>query len=382
MAAGPLAGIRIVEIAGIGAAPLATTMLADAGADVIRIDAPSPGVMDRWPRALDVWGRSRRSIVLNLRDPRGVGIALRLVEKADGMIEAFRPGVAERLGLGPDDCLGRNPRLVYGRMTGWGQSGPLAERAGHDLNYIALTGALDAIGRQGQPPTPPLNLIGDGCGAMMMAFGMVCALREAGRSGYGQVVDAAMIDAAALAFGSFYSFASAGQPASERGTNLCDSGAHFYDAYRTADGKFVAVAAIEPQFYARLMELIGLDAASLPDQYDEAHWPAMKMLFVERFASRTQSEWVTLLGSEDTCFAPVLTASEAPAHPHARARDSYINVTGVIHPAPAPRFSRSGTVAPRQAPSRGRNTESILSELGFSSREQAVLRDSGAVGIG
>lgn len=379
MGAGPLNGISIVEVTGLGAGPMAAMMLADMGAEVIRIDRPGPTMMDNWPRAYDVCGRSRRSIAIDLRRPEGVELALRLIDRADGLIEAFRPGVAERLGIGPSVCRARNPHLVYGRMTGWGQDGPLAQRAGHDLNYVALSGALNAIGRKGAPPTPPLNLVGDGTGAMLMAYGMVCGLLEASRSREGQVVDAAMVDGASLVFAPILAMTLGGLVSGERGTNGGDGGAPYYDAYETADGKFVSVAAMEPQFYARLLALTGLDAAELPAQNDRSAWPAMKAIFARRFATRTQDEWVALLGNEDTCFAPVLTAAQAVAHPQALARRAHVEVAGVTQPAPAPRFSRSGEAAPTESAGPGRDTDAILADLGLTDSERATLRASGVV---
>lgn len=377
---GPLNGVQIIEVAGLGAGPMAAMMLADMGADVIRIDRMEPTSMDQWSRNYDVTGRTRRSVAINLRKPEGVALALRLIERADGLIESFRPGVAERLGVGPEVCLERNPRLVYGRMTGWGQDGPLAPRAGHDLNYIAVTGALNAIGRKGHAPTPPLNLVGDGCGAMLMAYGMVCGLFETTRSGQGQVVDAAMIDGAALVFAPFFALAAGERLSPERGSNAGDSGAPYYDAYETADGKFISVAAMEPQFYAKLVALMGLDHATLPPQNERSAWPAMKEIFAERIATRTRAEWMAILGDEDTCFAPVLTVAEAIAHPHAIARDAYREVAGVMQPAPAPRFSRSGIAEPTEPPTRGRDTDSVLIELGLSATDIQFLRDGGIVG--
>lgn len=379
MAGGPLKGFRIIELAGLGAGPMAAMMLADMGAEVIRIDRPTPTMMDKWPRAYDICGRSRRSIAIDLRQSEGVKLALMLIEGADGMIEAFRPGVAERLGIGPEVCLTRNPRLVYGRMTGWGQDGPLAQRAGHDLNYIALSGALNAIGRKGHAPTPPLNLLGDGTGAMLMAYGLVCGLLEATRSGRGQVVDAAMIDGASLVFGPILAMTLGSLIGPERGTNGGDGGAPYYDAYVTSDGKYVTVAAMEPQFYTRLVALLGLDVHDLPVQDDRSAWPAMKQIFADRFATRTQAEWIALLGDEDTCFAPVLTAAEAVAHPQALARHAHVAVGGVTQPSPAPRFSRSGEVPPQEPAAPGRDTQAILAELGLDDDRQAALRAVGAV---
>jgi len=354
-------------------------MLADMGADIVRIDRLEPTPMDVRDRRYDVTGRTRRSVAVNLRDPEGVAIALRLIERADGLIEAMRPGVAERLGIGPDTCLSRNPRLVYGRATGWGQEGPLAPRAGHDLNYVAVTGVLAALGRRGAPPAPPLNLLADGGGAMLMAFGMVCGLLEAARSGKGQVVDAAMVDGVSLLFGPILARAADGRWNFQRESNGADGGAHFYEVYETADRQYVSVAAMEPQFYARLLALLGLDAAESPPQMDRTAWPAMKARFAEIFRTRTRAEWRTLLEGEDACFAPVLNAKEAIGEPHAAARGAYIQVAGVTQPAPAPRFSRTTPDAPSEPPTRGRDTEAVLDALGLSAAEIAALRDKRVV---
>jgi len=379
MGKGPLEGIRIVEFAGLGAAPLAAMMLADMGADIVRIDRLGPTMWDNLPREFDVCARSRKSIALDMKKPGGLELALQLVDGADGLIEGFRPGVAERLGFGPEVCLAHNPRLVYGRMTGWGQEGPLASHAGHDINYIALSGALAAIGREGQPPTPPLNLVGDGCGGMLMAFGLVCALLEAQRSGEGQVVDAAMVDAASLVYAPALAFAAAREAAPERGTGEADSGAPYYDAYETSDGFYVSVGAMEPQFYRRLVECMGFDPDVLPDRDDKANWPNLKAMFAERIATRTRDEWVEVLGEENTCFAPVLDAREAIGHPHAVARKAYREVGGVHQPAPAPRFSRSGETEPGAPALPGADTDEVLRQLGLAEADIAALRSAGIV---
>jgi alpha-methylacyl-CoA racemase len=379
MSKGPLAGIRILELAGIGPGPMAATMLADMGADVIRIDRTTPMLMDQFDRKYDITGRSRRSIAIDLSQPDGVALALRLADSVDGLIEGFRPGVAERMGIGPEALLARNPRLVYGRITGWGQQGPLAKRAGHDLNYLAVTGALNAMGRTNEVPVPPLNLAADGTGAMLMAFGMVCGLFEAKTSGRGQVVDAAMVDSVGTVFANVLTIAAAGGWSSKRGTNLIDSGAPFYEVYETADGQYVSVAAIEPQFYAELVRRIGWDMAELPAQNDTRHWPAMKERFATLFAEKTRDEWCALLDDGDTCFAPVLTVEEAVAADHAKARDTHRWLDGVVHPAPAPRFSRSGEVAPSLPPHRGRDSDAVLAELGLAGGEIAGLRERGVV---
>jgi alpha-methylacyl-CoA racemase len=378
----PLAGVKIVELAGIGPGPMTAMMLGDMGADVIRVDRTRPGAGDavRDPR-YSVHGRSRRSIAIDLQKPEGVKLALRLVERADGLIEPFRPGVAERLGIGPDACLGVNPRLVYGRITGWGQDGPLAHAAGHDINYIALTGLLHAIGRAGGKPVPPLNLVGDyGGGGMLLAFGMVCGLLETQRSGRGQVVDAAMVDGAALLFGALFGLHGAGFWRDERGVNLLDSGAPFYEVYETRDGKFVCVGSLEPQFYSLLLEKTGLGAAAdLPSQMDRDHWPAMKERLAAIFKTKTRDEWCAAMEGTDVCFAPVLSIAEAPGHPHNKAREAYVDVDGVTQPAPAPRFSRTPPAVKSVAPRRGADTDAILQEHGVDPAEVAKLRAAGVV---
>jgi alpha-methylacyl-CoA racemase len=330
-------------------------------------------------REHDVHGRSRRSIGVDLQKPGGQEVVRRLASRAHGLIDPFRPGVAERLDIGPDRCLALNPRLVYCRMTGWGQDGPLARAAGHDINYIALTGLLHAIGRRGDKPVPPLNLVGDyGGGAMLLAFGMVCGLLEAQRSGRGQVVDVAMTDGAALLFGAISGLHGSGYWTDERGANLLDSGAHFYDVYETGDGKYVSVGAIEPQFYAILLDKLGLAAADLPAQMDRSAWPALKERFAAIFKTKTRDEWCGIMEGTDICFAPVLGIAEAPDHPHGRARQAYVNVEGAWQPAPAPRFSRTPAAAPSAAPERGAHTEDVLGWLGYSPAEAEDLRRSGA----
>ncbi|MCU1375998.1 MAG: mcr, partial [Actinomycetia bacterium] len=343
--AGPLAGVRVVELAGIGAAPFAAMLLADMGADVVRVDRvqsvpAEPGPTPGW----DVPLRGRRRIAVDLRHPAGPGVVLDLVAGADALLEGFRPGVAERLGIGPGPCLERNPRLVYGRMTGWGQEGPYAQAAGHDLNYIALAGALAHLGRAGQPPTPPLNLLGDYAGgAMFLVFGMACALFEARSSGEGQVVDAAMVDGVASLMAMWWGFSQVGRfDEANRGGHYFDTGAHFFEVYECADGAHVSVAAIEPQFYAELLDRLGLGGDPLFEvQRDPAAWPAQKARLAEVFATRTRAEWCEVLEGTDACFAPVLTMSEAARHPHNVARATFVDVDGIRQPAPAPRFSRT-----------------------------------------
>jgi alpha-methylacyl-CoA racemase len=379
---GPLSGIRLIEISGIGPGPYCAMVLADMGAEVIQVVRPGPagfGSGGSRPE-FDLLARGRRSVGVDLKRPQGVETVLRLVESADGLFEGFRPGVMERLGLGPDVCLARNPRLVYGRMTGFGQQGPLAQAAGHDINYIALAGALAHMGRAGQPPTPPLNLVGDfGGGGLLLAFGMVCALLERVRSGHGQVVDAAMVDGAAALMTVFHAAQQSGFWSDAAGTNLLDSGAPFYDAYETADGKYVAVGAIEPQFYAKLLELTGLASEDLPGQLDRAQWPRLRERLASVLRTKTRDEWCAVLEGSDACFAPVLTMAEAREHPANRARGVFVEVAGVAQPAPAPRFSRTPAAIQRPASAPAADTDAVLGDWGFSKAEVAALRDEKAV---
>ena len=373
---GPLEGIKVLEFESIGPAPFAGMLLADMGAYVLVIDRPATTDLglkrERW---YDVMMRGKRSVTLDLK--KNSAAALELVARADALIEGMRPGVMERLGLGPDAVLARNPKLVYGRMTGWGQDGPLAPRAGHDINYIALTGVLHAIGRKGEAPVPPLNLVGDfGGGGMLLGFGVACALLEASRSGKGQVVDAAMVDGAAALMTIFHGAQQSGFWKDAVGTNMLDSGAPYYDAYETADGKYVAIGAIEPQFYAELLAKLGLDGENLPDQNDPAGWPVLRERFSALFRTRTRDAWCEILEGSDACFAPVLTMSEARVHPHARARDAFIEVAGVAQPRPAPRFSRTDSGIPRPASAGGADTDEVLREWGFAAAEIAQLRDA------
>jgi alpha-methylacyl-CoA racemase len=380
--AGPLQGIRILEVAGIGPGPFAAMMLSDMGAEVVRIDR-AQAVMGGDPAnpPMDILNRGRRSIGVDLKHPDGVETVLRLVEAADGLIEGFRPGVTERLGIGPDACLAVNPKLVYGRMTGWGQSGPYATAAGHDINYIALAGALEPIGRAGQPPTPPLNLVGDfGGGGMLLAYGMVCALLEAQRSGEGQVVDAAMVDGAAVLMSMFHGMSAMGFWQPERGTNLLDTGAHFYDVYETSDGRYVSVGSIEPQFYAELLRLSGLgEDGDLPNQMDRGQWPAMKERLAAIFKSKTRDEWCEVMEHTDVCFAPVLSIAEAPQHPHNVERGTFVEQSGIVQPAPAPRFSRTEAQISGPPAHAGQHTDEILRDWGFDDSDVVKLRDAGAV---
>jgi alpha-methylacyl-CoA racemase len=380
--AGPLSGIRIIELAGIGPGPFCGMMLADMGAEIVRVDRSQsvrPGPAGDGPRG-DVLGRGRRSVGVDLKHPAGIETVLRLVEKADVLYEGFRPGVTERLGLGPDVCLGRNPRLVYGRMTGWGQDGPLAHAAGHDINYIALSGALHAIGRKGEKPVPPLNLVGDfGGGGMLLAYGIVCALVERGRSGKGQVVDAAMVDGAAALMAIIYGAHHSGWWKDERGVNMLDTGAHFYDTYETKDGKHVSIGSIEPQFYALLLEKTGLAKEDLPHQFDQEQWPAMRERLTAIFRTKTRDEWCAIMDGTDVCFAPVLSLAEAPHGAHAKARRAFVNVGGVVQPGPAPRFSRTTPALGLPPAWPGEHTDETLRDWGFRPDEISKLRDAGAI---
>jgi len=361
---GPLAGIKVVEIAGIGPGPLAAMFLADLGATVIRVERrQASGLGVSRPLRYDLGLRNRKSIRVDLKDPAAVDLVLELVGQADALIEGFRPGVMERLGLGPDTCLAGNPRLVYGRVTGWGQGGPLAQVAGHDLNYIAITGALNAMGREGQPPTMPLNILGDYAGgALYLAFGLLAGILQARSSGKGQVVDAAMVDGVAALTTVALGLHAAGMADGQRGTNLLDSGAHFYEVYECADGKYVTVAAIEPKFYGQLLER--LDLAGHPllrDQMNRTRWRQAKHVLAMKFKERTRDAWTELLGDLDVCFAPVLDFDEAPRHPHIKARNTLIDIGGVVQPAPGPRFSR--TPAARPEPPAAVTTENAMAAL-------------------
>ena len=378
--AGPLAGVKVVELVGIGPGPFAAMLLADMGADVVRVHRVQSVERGFDPGGVPIMDRNRRSIGVDLKHPEGVETVLGLVERADALLEGFRPGVTERLGVGPDECLARNPKLVYGRMTGWGQGGPLADAAGHDINYIALAGALAHFGRAGEKPTPPLNLIGDfGGGGMFLAFGLVCGILEARTSGQGQVVDAAMVDGAAILMSFVWGMQAFGAFNEERGTNLLDTGAPHYDTYETADGKFIALGALEAQFYAEFLEKTGLAADGLPDIADQKSWPALRERFTELFKSKTRAEWCDLLEGSDACFAPVLPMSEAAQHPHITARGTLVEFEGLTQPAPAPRFSRTKPELWRAAPTPGEHTDEVLTEWGFASDEVARLREAGAI---
>ena len=378
--AGPLSGIKVVEITGIGPGPFCAMMLADLGADVLRIDR-SAAVRAEMPDrpSNDVLARGRRSVGVDLKHPDGVELVLKLIEKADVLTEGFRPGVMERLGLGPEACLKRNPRLVYGRMTGFGQEGPMAQAAGHDINYIALAGALAHIGREGDKPLPPLNLVGDfGGGGMLLALGICAALVERSTSGKGQVVDAAMVDGAATLMAFIHGFYASGGWG-ERGTNLLDTGAHFYDTYETKDGKYVSIGSIEPQFYAELLQRTGLDREALPGQMDRSQWRPMKQRLTALFKTKTRDEWCALMEGTDVCFAPVLTIPEAYAHPHNVARKTFVDVAGVKQPGPSPRFSRTPGEIKRPPPHPGQHTNEALADWGVSSEDVAKLRNAKAI---
>ena len=375
---GPLSGFRILELAGIGPGPFCGMMLADQGAEVIRIDRP--GGNPNAGSSHDVLFRNRRTLALNLKHPDGVAALLKLCEKADAIYEGYRPGVAERLGVGPQDCMARNPKLVYGRMTGWGQSGPIAHAAGHDINYIALTGALHAIGRTGERPVPPLNLLGDfGGGGMLMAYGIVCALLEAQKSGKGQVVDAAMIDGVSALMAMFYGLKNNGLFDDRRGTHLLDTGAPFYDVYETKDGKYISVGALESQFYDCLKEKAGLSETDFGVQNDQSKWPRQKEKLAAIFRTRTRQEWCEIMEGSDVCFAPVLGLEEAPQHPHNAARNTFVKIGDSFQPAPAPRFNRTVSAPPVPMGVFGENTIAALKDYGFSDAEITELLKSGAV---
>jgi alpha-methylacyl-CoA racemase len=361
-ALGPLAGLKVVELAGIGPGPHAAMVLADLGAEVVRVDRPSGGLRIGDPDAPDPTLRGRRRVAADLKDPAGRETVLRLVEHADVLMEGYRPGVTERLGVGPADCHARNPRLVYGRMTGWGQDGPMADRAGHDINYISLTGALHAIGRAGERPVPPLNLVGDfGGGSMLLVVGVLAALWEAQRSGQGQVVDAAMVDGSSLLVQMMWGLRGQGLWADTRESNLLDGHAPFYDTYTCSDGRHVAVGAIEGRFYAALLAGLGLDDEELPGQHDPAGWPVLRSRFAEVFATRTRDEWAEVFAGTDACVTPVLSFAEVPSHPHLAARGTIVERDGVPQAAPAPRFSRTSTEVP-EAPRAPEPVEQVLAD--------------------
>ncbi len=378
---GPLEGIKIIELAGIGPGPFAAMLLADMGAEVIRIDRPKrdgPGIP--LPDRVNVLNRGRRSVAVDLKSPEGIEVVLKLVEKADALLEGFRPGVTERLGIGPEDCMKRNPGLVYGRTTGWGQDGPMASVAGHDIGYIALSGVLDLIGPKDGKPVPPLNLVGDfGGGGMFLAFGLVCGILEARKSGEGQVVDAAMTEGSALLANMVFGLRAAGRWVEERSSNVVDGGADFYDTYETKDGKYIAVGAVEPQFYTRLLELTGSDPDLLNGQRDRANWPGRKKELASIFKTKTRDEWAALMEREEACTVPVLTIAEAMEHPHLKAREVFVNHEGVDQVAPTPRFSRTSPELTLPPPVPGEHTVEVLSEWGFTEEDMAALKKNGAV---
>jgi alpha-methylacyl-CoA racemase len=371
---GPLSGVRIVEFQGIGPGPFAAMLFSDMGADVIRIDRKG----GRTPHKAEITYRGRKAVALDLKKPEAVETALKLIEKADALIEGFRPGVMERLGLGPDVCLKRNPKLVFGRMTGWGQTGPMSDAAGHDINYIALTGALHAIGNAGEKPVPPLNLVGDfGGGALYLALGVVSALLEAGRSGKGQVVDAAMTDGAASLMAMFYGMNAAGMWQDNRGVNMLDSGTHFYDTYETKDGKWISLGSIEPQFYRELLEKTGITDPEFAAQMDRNAWPSLKKKITDVIKTKSRDEWDAIMLGSDVCYAPVLSLTEAPKHPHNTARKTFVEVEGITQPAPAPRFSRTPSAV--QGPPEGANNHAALGAWGFSADDIRALEVAGAI---
>ena len=378
--AGPLAGIKVVELAGLGALPFGSLKLADMGADIVRVDRLSEVPENPEPRPHNFWDRGRRSIALDLKDPRAVDTVLRLADGADAFLEAFRPGVAERLGLGPETLHARNPRLVYGRLTGWGQDGPLARVAGHSLNYEAITGATRSIGPRGGPPVPTLTVLGDFAGGgLHLAYGVVCALLEAQRSGRGQVVDAAMVDGVMALMGVFHGMDAMGMSSEETGTNLFDGGAPFYNVYETADGRYVSVAPMEPHFYALLLEKIGLGDADLPDQYDEARWPEMRERLAAIFRTKTRDAWSELLEGSDACYAPVLTLAEAREYPHNRARGLFVEDREAPELVPTPRLSLTPGEPGASPAWVGADTEAVLLGAGFSAEEVAALRQAGTI---
>ncbi len=381
--AGPLKGIRIIEIAGIGPGPFAAMLLADLGAEVIRVDraAAVRGPAPDTPH-YDVSLRGRRNIAIDLKQPEGVATLLDLVASADAIIEGFRPGVMERLGIGPDECMARNPAIVFGRMTGWGQSGPYSHAAGHDINYISLAGALAHFGRAGEAPVPPLNMVGDfGGGGMFLALGVVAAILEAKQSGEGQVVDTAMVDGTAVLMSMFWAMSAIGAfDENARGSNLLDTGAHFYDVYECADGEYISIGSIEPQFYAELLRLTGLEGdGQFSKQMDRAEWPELKRRISELFLTKSRPEWCDLMEGTDVCFAPVLTMSEAAEHPHNVERETFVEVEGIRQPAPAPRFSRTIPVIESPPAHAGQHTREVLADLGISADRIGQLLDSGAV---
>jgi alpha-methylacyl-CoA racemase len=375
---GPLKGVKIIEFGGIGPGPFCAMMLSDMGADIIRIERK--GQLSLTEPKYDVMMRNRRSIGIDLRKPEGAAAVLKMVAQVDALQEGFRPGVMEKLGLGPEVCLEKNPALVYGRMTGWGPEGPLARAAGHDINYISVSGALHTFGEKGQKPVAPLNLVGDfGGGGMLLAFGLVCALFEARSSGRGQVVDAAMVDGSAALMAMIYGLKAAGFWTDERGVNLLDGGAHFYDTYETADGKYISIGSIEPQFYELLLQHAGIEEPDFKDQLDQKKWPFLKERITEIFKTKSRDEWCRIMEGTDICFAPVLSLEEAPDHPQNLARKTFIEVDGVLQPAPTPRFSQTPPELQGPPPNPGEHTKGVLAEFGFSTDEIDGLEAAGAI---
>ena len=372
MASGPLTGLKVIEFAGIGPGPFCGMLLSDLGADVVRIDRKGGGRASKF----DITARGRRSVALDLKSPAAIETCLKLVESADILFEGFRPGVMERLGLGPDVVLGRNPKLVYGRMTGWGQTGPYANAAGHDMNYIAITGALHAIGTA-EKPVPPLNLVGDfGGGALYLAFGLLAGVIQARETGKGQVIDCAMSDGAASLMAMFYGFKASGMWKEARRQNLLDGGAHFYDTYQCADGKWISIGSIEPQFYALLLEKTGITDPDFSRQMDRSAWPQLREKLAKAIAGKTQAEWCKIMDASDVCFAPVLDLDEAPRHPHNVARQTFVDVAGVIQPAPAPRFSATPGAIQGPPPAIGAHDREVLLDWGFTPGEVAAITSS------
>lgn len=365
---GPLSGMTIIEMGGIGPGPFCGMMLADMGAEVVRLER-----RDAAPTAESrtaVLNRGKKSLAIDLKHPLAAGVILKMVEQADGLFEGFRPGVMEKLGLGPTECLARNPRLIYGRMTGWGQEGPLSQRAGHDINYIALSGALNCMGRRDQRPVPPLNLVGDfGGGGMYLAFGMVCALLERERSGQGQVIDAAIVDGAASLLSMIHWYVAAGRWSLEREDNALDGAAPFYDTYETADGLYISLGSIEPQFYATMLRILGIEGVELSEQRNKQKWAQLKARIAAKVRQKTREQWCRLLEEHDVCFAPVLGLYEAPEHPHNRARGTFVEIEGVMQAAPAPRFSRTSPPVPAPPPEPGGDTLDLLSRFSFKAQE-------------
>ena len=379
--AGPLSGIKIIELAGIGPSPYACMLLADAGADILRLERTSAGMIPEGLPNWDLLNRSRRSVGVDLKNPEAVALVLELVAESDVVIEGFRPGVAERLGVGPDACLEVNPAIVYGRMTGWGQDGALADRAGHDINYIAISGALWPMGRAGDIPVPPLNLVGDfGGGGMMLAFGVTSALLAARITGVGQVVDAAMTDGSASLMTMVHAFKFAGLWEERRGANMLDTGAHFYEVYETKDARYMSVGAIERKFYAELMAGLGLDLAEYPDQMDRSSWEDMKRVLAERFKTKTRDEWSAIFEGIDACTLPVLSPFEAPEHPHNVDRGTFVEIEGVVQPGPAPRFSVTPSEISKPPSYPGADTDEALASWGVAEERIVALRETGAIG--